>query len=150
MHGFPQRHVKVGREGAAPIRDNELRRVRNLFDSRTVDSDTVFVTGQDVDIDTLEAENFDFTEVTENDIRQLSLSLGLPLELTNYGSDGLGSGKPAEFRMEMFKLQVKANQRNFCNIFIRDLLRPILEKYTRYDHQRNTTSVISQWRLMTH
>ncbi|AFH22386.1 hypothetical protein OSG_eHP24_00055 [environmental Halophage eHP-24] len=142
MHGFPQRHVKVGREGAAPIRDNELRRVRNLFDSRTVDSDTVFVTGQDVDIDTLEAENFDFTEVTENDIRQLALALGLPLELTNYGSDGLGSGKPAEFRMEMFKLQVKANQRNFCNIFIRDLLRPILEKYTRYDHQRNITMEI--------
>ncbi|AFH23016.1 hypothetical protein OSG_eHP40_00245 [environmental Halophage eHP-40] len=43
--------------------------------------------------------------------------------------------------MEMFKLQVKANQRNFCNIFIRDLLRPILEKYTRYDHHVNTMEI---------
>jgi hypothetical protein len=137
LHGFPQRHVKVGNEGSAPIRDNELRRIRNLFDSRTVDSDTVFVTGQDVDIEALEAENFDFADVTENDMRQLSLALGVPLELTNYGKDGLGSGKPAELRLELFKLMIKANQRNFTNIWVRDVIRPILRDYTPFNHTVN-------------
>jgi len=137
LHGFPQRHVKVGREGSAPIRDNELRRVRNLFDSQTVDSDTVFVTGNDVEIDALEAENFEFERVSENDMRQLSLALGVPLELTNYGSDGLGSGKPAEFRLNLFKLQIEANQRQFANIFVRDLLRPVLRDMTPYNHTVN-------------
>jgi len=137
LHGFPQRHVKVGRDGSAPIRDNELRRVRNLFDSQTVDSDTVFVTGNDVEIDALEAENFEFERVSENDMRQLSLALGVPLELTNYGSDGLGSGKPAEFRLNLFKLQIEANQRQFANIFVRDLLRPVLRDMTPFNHTVN-------------
>jgi hypothetical protein len=127
----------VGREGSAPIRDNELRRVRNLFDSQTVDSDTVFVTGNDVEIDALEAENFEFERVSENDMRQLSLALGVPLELTNYGSDGLGSGKPAEFRLNLFKLQIEANQRQFANIFVRDLLRPVLRDMTPFNHTVN-------------
>ena len=137
LHGFPQRHVKVGSEGSAPIRDNELRRIRNLFDSRTVDSDTVFVTGQDVDIEALEAENFDFGAVTENDMRLLSLALGMPLEFTNFGKDGLGSGAPAELRMTLFKLQVVANQRAYTNIWVRDVIRPILRDYTPFDHTRN-------------
>jgi len=134
LHAFPQRHVKVGAEDAAPIRDNELRRVRTLFDSRTTDSDTVYVTGQDVNIDALEAENFDFEKVTENDLKQLALAFGLPVEAANVGSDGLGSGMPAELRMNLLKLEIKATRRLYTNIWTRDILTPIIRKYTPFDH----------------
>ena len=137
LHGFPQRHVKVGREGGAPIKDNELRRIRNLFDGQSVDSDTVFVTGQDVDIEALEAENFDFEKVSENDIRQLALALGVPFELTGYGSDGLGSGMPADVRLSLFKLQIKANQRHYTSIWRDDVIRTVLRDYTPFNHRRN-------------
>ncbi|AFH22784.1 hypothetical protein OSG_eHP34_00255, partial [environmental Halophage eHP-34] len=40
LHGFPQRHVRVGREDGAPVRDDELRRVRNIFDPRNTDANT--------------------------------------------------------------------------------------------------------------
>jgi len=54
LHGFPQRHVKVGREEGSPVSDSELRRVRDIFDPSTTDANTAYFTGQDVDVDTLE------------------------------------------------------------------------------------------------
>jgi hypothetical protein len=137
MHSFPQRHVKVGREGSAPIRDNELRRVRNLFDSRQTDSDTVYVTGQDVEIDALEAENFEFQKVTENDLKQLALAFGLPVEAANVGSDGLGSGKPAELRMTLLKLDIQMTRRLYTNTWVRDVITPVVRDYSPFDHTRD-------------
>ena len=46
LHGFPQRHVKVGKEDGAPLRDGDLRRVRTIFDPRTTDANTAYFTGQ--------------------------------------------------------------------------------------------------------
>ena len=63
LHGFPQRHVKVGREEGAPVRDQELRRVRTLFDPSTTDANTAYFTGQDVDVESLEAEQFDYSSI---------------------------------------------------------------------------------------
>jgi hypothetical protein len=70
LHGFPQRHVQVGREDGAPVRDDELRRVRQIFDPRNTDANTAYFTGQDVNIDTIEAENFDYSAVHEMANRQ--------------------------------------------------------------------------------
>lgn len=134
LHGFPQRHVKVGKEDGAPVRDNDLRRVRNIFDPRTTDANTAYFTGQDVDVETLEAENFDYTAIHEMDMRNLTTALGLPLEAGNVGSDGLGSGKPAELRFALLKLAIKANQRSFGNQFVEKVVRPVVRDYSPFDH----------------
>jgi len=133
LHGFPQRHVKVGREDGAPVRDQELRRVRTLFDPSTTDANTAYFTGQDVDIEALEAEQFDYSSIHEMSMRQLTTALGLPLEVGNVGSDGLGSGKPAELRMALLKLTITANQRMFCRQFVDDVMRPVIERYSPFD-----------------
>jgi hypothetical protein len=133
LHGFPQRHVKVGKEDGAPVRDDDLRRVRSIFDPRTTDANTAYFTGQDVDVETLEAHQFDYTAIHEMDMRNLTTALGLPLEAGNVGSDGLGSGKPAELRFAMLKLSIKANQRQFGVQFVEKVVRPALEQYTPFD-----------------
>ena len=56
LHGFPQRHVKVGREEGAPVSDTDLKRVRTVFDPRTSDANTMYLTGRDVEVNTLEAQ----------------------------------------------------------------------------------------------
>lgn len=134
LHGFPQRHVKVGREDGAPIRDDDLRRVRTIFDPKTSDANTAYFTGQDVDVDTLEAHQFDYSAIHEMDMRNLTTALGLPLEAGNVGSDGLGSGKPAELRFALLKLAIKANQRSFSTQFISKVVRPVLRDYSPFDH----------------
>lgn len=133
LHGFPQRHVKVGREEGAPVRDQELRRVRTLFDPNTTDANTAYFTGQDVNVESLEAEQFDYGSIHEMSMRQLTTALGLPLEAGNVGSDGLGSGKPAELRMNLLKLTITANQRMFCRQFVNSVMRPVIERYTPFD-----------------
>ncbi|AFH21431.1 hypothetical protein OSG_eHP1_00005 [environmental Halophage eHP-1] len=134
LHGFPQRHVRVGREDGAPVRDDELRRVRNIFDPRNTDANTAYFTGQDVDVSTIEAENFDYQAVHEMSTRKLTTALGMPLEAGNVGSDGLGSGKPAELRFSMLKLQIKANQRAFATQFVEQVLRPVVRDYSPFSH----------------
>lgn len=134
LHGFPQRHVRVGREDGAPVRDDELRRVRNIFDPRNTDANTAYFTGQDVNVDTIEAENFDYQAVHEMSTRKLTTALGMPLEAGNVGSDGLGSGKPAELRFSMLKLQIKANQRAFATQFVEKVLRPVVRDYSPFSH----------------
>jgi hypothetical protein len=133
LHGFPQRHVKVGTEDGAPIRDNELRRVRQIFDPRNTDANTAYFTGSDVEVDTLEAHNFDYQAIHEMDMRNLTTALGLPLEAGNVGSDGLGSGKPAELRFALLKLQITANQRRFGMQFVEKVFRPVVDQYSPFD-----------------
>jgi len=135
LHGFPQRHVKVGREDGAPVRDQELRRIRTLFDPSTTDANTAYFTGQDVDVEALEAEQFDYSSIHEMSMRQLTTALGLPLEVGNVGSDGLGSGKPAELRMALLKLTITANQRMFCRQFVDSVMRPVIERYSPFDSE---------------
>lgn len=134
LHGFPQRHIKVGKEDGAPVRDNDLRRVRSIFDPRTTDANTAYFTGQDVDVETLEAHNFDYAAIHEMDMRNLTTALGLPLEAGNVGSDGLGSGKPAELRFALLKLAIKANQRSFSTQFVEKIMRPVVRDYSPFDH----------------
>ncbi len=134
LHGFPQRHIKVGRENGAPVRDDELRRYRSLFDPRTTDANTAYFTGQDVDIESIEAENFDYSAVHEMDMRNLTTALGLPLEAGNVGADGLGSGKPAELRFALLKLAIKANQRSFSTQFVEKIVRPVVRDFSPFDH----------------
>ncbi|QAS68846.1 portal protein [Haloferax tailed virus 1] len=135
LHGFPQRHVKVGKEDGAPVRDNDLRRVRTIFDPRTTDANTAYFTGQDVDVETLEAHNFDYSAIHEMDMRNLTTALGLPLEAGNVGADGLGSGKPAELRFALLKLAIKANQRSFSVQFVERVMRPVVRDYSPFDHE---------------
>jgi hypothetical protein len=57
--------------------------------------------------------------------------------MLNEGSDGLGSGKPAEVRLSLFALQNEAARRRFCSQFEQQFLRPIVEQYSPYDHTQD-------------
>lgn len=139
LHGFPQRHVKVGKEDGAPVRDEDLRRIRQIFNPRNSDANTAYFTGQDVDVESLEAEQFDYSSIHEMDMRNLTTALGLPLEAGNVGSDGLGSGKPAELRFALLKLAIKANQRSFSTQFVEKVVRPVIRDYSPFDHTAQVT-----------
>jgi hypothetical protein len=141
LHGFPQRHIKVGKEDGAPVRDNELRRVRNLFDPSTTDANTAYFTGRDVEINSIESEQFDYREIDEMGMRNLTTALGLPLEMGNVGSDGLGSGKPAELRFSTFKLSIKANQRQFGSELCTKILKPVVDQYSPWDADEHSIHV---------
>jgi hypothetical protein len=143
LHGFPQRHIKVGKEDGAPVRDDDLRRVRTIFDPRTTDANTAYFTGQDVDVETLEAHQFDYEAIHEMDMRNLTTALGLPLEAGNVGSDGLGSGKPAELRFALLKLAIKANQRSFSVQFVERVMRPAIRDHSPFDHTAEITLSIN-------
>lgn len=134
LHGFPQRHIKVGKEDGAPVRDDDLRRIRQIFNPRNSDANTAYFTGQDVDVNSLEAEQFDYEAIHEMDMRNLTTALGLPLEAGNVGSDGLGSGKPAELRFALLKLAIKANQRSFSTQFVEKVVRPVVRDYSPFKH----------------
>lgn len=128
--GFPHHIWKVGREGAGVIDDNELRRVRNRVDS--TEGDTQFVMGRDIDHDMIQPGDFKFEAIQEHDLRELALALGLPLELANVGSDGLGSGMPAELRLQLFERQARAAQRSLAGQFVEEVCRPVLEQYSPF------------------
>jgi len=87
-----------------------------------------------VDVETLEAHQFDYSAIHEMDMRNLTTALGLPLEAGNVGSDGLGSGKPAELRFALLKLNIKANQRSFATQFIEQVVRPAIRDYSPFSH----------------
>jgi hypothetical protein len=67
------------------------------------------------------------------DMRNLTTALGLPLEAGNVGSDGLGSGKPAELRFALLKLAIKANQRAFGVQFVEHILKPVIRDYSPFE-----------------
>jgi hypothetical protein len=127
---YPHHFWKVGTEGANVIDDDELRRFRNMVDD--MEGDTQFVAGADVEHELIEASNFEFEKITEHDLRKLALALGVPLELANVGSDGLGSGMPAELRKTMFERQGRADQRKLTSEVTEQLLRPIIEEYSPF------------------
>jgi len=133
--GYPFVHAKAGREGATQLNDNELRRIRNRL--ADIGPGETQVTGPDVDIDLKEPATVDFGEIQERDMRMLATSLGVPVELLNHGSDGLGSGMPAELRKDLLALQNEADRRRFSEQFVEDILRPIVRDYSPFDHTQD-------------
>jgi hypothetical protein len=133
--GYPFVHAKAGREGATQLNDNELRRIRNRL--ADIGPGETQVTGPDVDIDLKEPATVDFGEIQERDMRMLATSLGVPVELLNHGSDGLGSGMPAELRKDLLALQNEADRRRFSEQFVDDILRPIVRDYSPFDHTQD-------------
>jgi hypothetical protein len=87
-----------------------------------------------VDIDLKDPATVDFGEIQERDMRMLATSLGVPVELLNHGSDGLGSGMPAELRKDLLALQNEADRRRFSEQFVEEFLRPIVRQYSPFDH----------------
>jgi hypothetical protein len=132
--GYPFVHAQAGREGAAQLNDNELRRIRNRL--ADIGPGETQVTGPDIDIETIESATVDFGAIQERDTRMLSNALGLPIEMLNEGSDGLGSGKPAEARLQLFALQNEAARRRFCDQFRREFLDTILREYSPFNPER--------------
>ena len=130
--GYPFVHAKAGREGATQLNDNELRRIRNRL--ADIGPGETQVTGPDVDIDLKDPATVDFGEIQERDMRMLATSLGVPVELLNHGSDGLGSGMPAELRKDLLALQNEADRRRFSEQFVAEFLRPIVREYSPFDH----------------
>jgi hypothetical protein len=133
--GYPFVHAKAGREGATQLNDNELRRIRNRL--ADIGPGETQVTGPDVDIDLKDPATVDFGEIQERDMRMLATSLGVPVELLNHGSDGLGSGMPAELRKDLLALQNEADRRRFSEQFVEDILRPIVRDYSPFDHTQD-------------
>lgn len=132
LQGFPKFHVRLGREDGAVIDDNELRRARPMFDD--IHELTKWVTGQDVDIDIIEAENFDFEGITEHDLSKLAIAFMLPIEVTQIGGgDGLGTGFPAKLRRQLFLLGARAHQRLLGDQLVQQVGRPLLEEYAPDD-----------------
>ena len=132
MQAFPKFHVKLGREDGPVIDDNELRRARPMFDD--IHELTKWVTGRDVDIDVIEAENFEFEGITEHDLSKLAIAFMLPIELTQIGGgDGLGTGFPAKLRRQLFLLGARADQRLLGDQFVQQVGRPLLAEYAPDD-----------------
>ena len=131
LHGSPKYDVSVGSEGQS-IPDRIMRRIRNKFRPENVDELTTWTHGGDIEIETLESPGFEgMGSVTETDARMLAQGFGIPLEWTNFGADGLGSGKPAESRQTKFERRARAEQRRRTAQFI-DLVRVILERYSPF------------------
>jgi len=137
MHGFPEWHVKAGREGAAPLDDNELRRIIQLFEDRRSKGDTVTATGPDVDLDRMDPGDIKLEEVTSNDLQQLALALGVPIEAVDFGSEGLGSGEQSKLRETILKLDILATQRTYTNQWMTEVIRPVVRDYSPFDHTVN-------------
>lgn len=132
MQGFPKYHVKLGREDGAVIDDNELRRARPMFEN--IDEMTKWVTGQDVDIETIEAEGFEFETITEHDLAKLTLVFMLPMEIAQIsGGDGLGTGFPAKLRKQLFLLGAEAQQRRLGGQLVDQVGRRLLAEYSPFD-----------------
>src|SRR6056297_1172752 len=129
--GFPFIHAKAGREGATQLNDNELRRIRNRL--ADIGPGETQVTGPDVSIEQMDPATVEFDKIQERDTRMLANAISIPLEMLNEGSDGLGSGKPAEVRLSLFALQNEAARRRFTAQFEQAFLRPIVEEYSPYD-----------------
>lgn len=133
MHGFPEWHVKAGREGGAPLDDTELRRIIQLFEDRRSQGDTVTATGPDVELDRLDPGEIALEEVTSNDLQQLAISLMVPLEAVDFGSEGLGSGQQSKLRETILKLDILATQRAYTNQWVTKILKPVLKRYSPFD-----------------
>lgn len=131
LHGFPKWHIKLGREDGAVIDDNELRRAKPKFDN--INELTKWVTGRDVDIDTISPETFDFENLTEHDLSKLAIAFMLPVEITQIGGgDGLGTGFPARLRERMFLLSARSQQNQLGGQLVR-FGKHLLREYSSFD-----------------
>ena len=138
--GFPHHVWTVGAEGRSPVDDNDLRRVRNLIDN--MDGDTQFVVGPDVDHDKITAADFDFEGVTKRDLRILTTTVGLPMELAGYGREGLGSGSETDLIGDMLALQNEVSRRRFETQFVEEFVRPVVREYSPYSEDEPIDMVI--------
>jgi hypothetical protein len=131
----PHNHWIVGREGGTVINDNELRRVRNMV--QDMEGDTQFITGPDVQHESIDLSSFDVKEITENDLRQLAVALGVPIELASVISEGLGSGEQSSVREQYFELERQAKQRSLGGQFVEEIARILLRDYSEFDPDQN-------------
>jgi hypothetical protein len=138
--GYPFIHAKAGREGATQLNDNELRRIRNRL--AEIGPGETQVTGPDVDIEQMEPATVDFGAIQSRDMKMLATASGLPIELLNEGSDGLGSGMPAELRKELLALRNEADRRKVADQFVSEFVKPVVREYTEYDHTQDITMQI--------
>lgn len=139
---IPHNHWKVGKEGGAVIDDNELRRVRNKINDMS--GDTQVITGHDVDQEAIELPTFDVQQITDNDVRQLCVALGVPIELASVISEGLGSGEQSGMRGQFFQLERRAKQRSLGGQFVEEVARILLRDYSPYDAEQQLDLVFDE------
>jgi len=139
---IPHNHWKVGKEGGAVIDDNELKRVRNKINDMS--GDTQVITGHDVDQEAIELPTFDVQTITDNDVRQLCVALGVPIELASVISEGLGSGEQSNAREMFFQLERRAKQRALGGQFIEQVARILLRDYSPYDAEQQLDLVFDE------
>lgn len=132
LHGSPKYDVSVGSEGQS-IPDKIIRLIRNRFRPERINEKTAWVHGGQIDIETLESPGFEgMSNIVETDARVLSQGFGVPLEWTNFGKDGLGSGAPAESRQTKFERQARGEQGLRSAQFMEQVVRPMLEEFSPF------------------
>lgn len=153
LHGSPKYDISVGSEGQS-IPDRIMRRIRNKFRPSKIDELTNWTHGGDIEIETLESPGFDgMGGILETDMQLLSQGFGIPLEWTNFGADGLGTGKPAESRQTKFERQARAEQGLRAAQFLEQIVEPILKRYSPFpadvDLQMQFGDVVSDQQAVT-
>ena len=138
----PHNHWIVGAESQSVIDDNELRRIRNMVDN--MQGDTQFITGPDVEHDSIDLPKFDVKEITNNSLRQVCVALGVPIELASVISEGLGSGEQSGVREDYFALEKQAKQRALGGQFIEQIARILLRDYSTYDEDQTLDLVFQE------
>lgn len=139
---IPHHHWKVGQEGGMVIDDNELRRFRNKIDN--LKGDTQIVSGKDVEQDAITLPEFDVQTITDNDMRQLCVALGVPIELASVIAEGLGSGEQSNARELFFQLERRAKQRSLGGQFVEEIARQLLEDYSPFDSSQDLDLVFDE------
>jgi hypothetical protein len=130
----PHHHWIIGSEGQSVIDDNELRRFRNRIDN--LKGDTQIISGPGVKHEQIDLPKFDIKEITNNDLRQLCVALGVPIELASVISEGLGSGEQSSARQVFFDLEKDAKQRALGGQFVEQIARILLRDYSPYNEDQ--------------
>jgi hypothetical protein len=132
VHGHPKYHVRVGSDRGQAVDDRQVKKVRRQFNPDTVDEKTNWITGEDIEIETLDTESgIDIETITQNDLTLLAAAMGVPEEMV-----GLGRGSTeatAKVRLQAFERQARAEQRRLADQFIKQVIRPVLAEYSPYD-----------------
>jgi hypothetical protein len=131
----PHHHWIVGGDNQSIIDDNELRRFRNRIDN--LQGDTQIISGNDVKHEQIDLPSFDVQTITQNDIRQVCVALGVPIELASVVSEGLGSGEQSSVRETFFELEKDAKQRSLAGQFVQYIARPLLRDYSPFNHEQD-------------
>ena len=128
LHGFPKYHIKVGREGAGTVPDQDLRNVRQRF--RKFNEKTNWTTGRDIEIETLDTAGFEVNGLAEHDLMILAAGFQVPEEMA-----GLGRGSTeatAKVRLQAFERNARAEQRQLADQFVEQVVRPVLDRYSPF------------------